>query len=206
MPFLTQSAAPGKRHAFDRKRARPDDSGPGDRRRARSIERFLTQGPTTSHPKSKWPVFKAPLVAGFERPLTAPPEQSLYATERTMQETGGVLPRYSLRIDGFLSLHAPLIGGELITRPLTFTDNQLTLNASTSAAGLVRVEIQDADAQLLPGFALAPCQEVYGDDLDRTVIWAGNPDLGAIAGKPVRLRFEVKDADLYSCQFRDGSR
>ena len=132
----------------------------------------------------------------------APPELSLYATERTMQETGGVLRRYTLRIDGFVSLHAPLIGGELITKPLTFTGNQLTLNVSTSAAGSVRVEIQDADGQLLPGFALAACQEVYGDDLERTVIWAGNPDLGAIAGKPVRLRFEVKDADLYSFRFQ----
>jgi hypothetical protein len=136
----------------------------------------------------------------------APPELSLYATERTMQETGGVLRRYTLRIDGFVSLHAPLIGGELITKPLTFTGSRLTLNASTSAAGSVRVEIQDADGQPLPGFALAGCQEVYGDDLDRTVIWAGNPDLEALAGKPVRLRFEVRDADLYSFQFRDGSR
>ncbi len=134
----------------------------------------------------------------------APPELSLYATERTMHETGGVLRRYTLRIDGFVSLHAPLIVGELITRPVTFTGNQLTLNVSTSAAGSVRIEIQDVDGQPLPGFALAACQEVYGDDLDRTVIWAGNPDLGAFSGKPVRLRFEVKDADLYSFRFRAG--
>jgi len=132
----------------------------------------------------------------------APVELSLYATERTMQETGGMLRRYSLRVDGFVSLHAPLVGGELITKPLTFTGNQLSLNASTSAAGSVRIEIQDADGQPLPGFALAACQEVYGDDLERVVIWAGNPDLGALAEKPVRLRFEVKDADLYSFRFQ----
>ncbi|MBM4005031.1 MAG: glycoside hydrolase family 32 protein [Planctomycetes bacterium] len=131
----------------------------------------------------------------------APPELSLYVTERTMQETGGVLRRYSLRIDGFVSLHAPLVGGELVTRPLTFTGNQLSLNVSTSAAGSVRVEIQDAGGQLLPGFAMADCQDVYGDDLDRTVVWSGNSDLAKLAGVPVRLRIEVKDADLYSFQF-----
>ena len=58
----------------------------------------------------------------------SPTELSVYVTERTLQETGGVLRRYSLRIDGFVSLHAPLVGGELITEPLTFIGNQLTLS------------------------------------------------------------------------------
>lgn len=132
----------------------------------------------------------------------APPELSLYVTERTLQETGGVLRRYSLRIDGFVSLHAPLAGGELLTKPITFSGNKLSLNVSTSAAGSVRVEIQNADGKPLPGFALADCQAVYGDDLERTVVWARNPDLGALAGKTVRLRFEVKDADVYSFRFQ----
>ena len=136
----------------------------------------------------------------------APRELSLYVTEHTLQETGGILRRYSLRIDGFVSLHAPLVGGELIMKPVIFAGNQLTLNVSTSAAGSVRVEIQNVDGQPLPGFALADCQDVYGDDLERTVIWAGNPNLGALAGKSVRLRFEVKDADLYSFQFQGSSR
>jgi hypothetical protein len=136
----------------------------------------------------------------------APPELSLYVTERTLQETGGVLRRYSLRIDGFVSLHAPLAGGELITKPLSFAGSQLTLNVSTSAAGSVRVEIQNADGQPLPGFALADCHEVYGDDLERAVAWKGNPDLAAFAAKPVRLRIEIKDADLYSYRFRERPR
>lgn len=133
----------------------------------------------------------------------APPELSIYVTERTLQETGGVLRRYTLRIDGFVSLHAPLLGGELITKPLSFAGKRLLINVSTSAAGAVRVEIQNPDGQTLPGFALADCHEVYGDGLDRAVAWKGSSDLAALNGKPVRLRFEVKDADLYSFQFRD---
>lgn len=135
----------------------------------------------------------------------APPELSIYATERTLQETGAVIRRYTLRIDGFVSLHAPLVGGELITQPVRFTGDQLVLNVSTSAAGSVRVEIQDLSGKPLPGFALADCHEVYGDDLERAIAWKGNPDLGALAGQPVRLRFEVKDADLYSYRFREGA-
>jgi hypothetical protein len=132
----------------------------------------------------------------------APPELSLYVTERTGRETGAVLRRYSLRIDGFVSLHAPLAGGELLTKPITFAGSRLVLNVSTSAAGSVRVEIQNADGQPIPGFTLADCHEVYGDDLQRTVAWRSRPDLGALAGKPVRLRFDVRDADLYSFRFR----
>lgn len=133
----------------------------------------------------------------------APPELSLYVTERTLQEAGGVLRRYTLRIDGFVSLHAPLVGGELITKPLSFAGKRLLVNVSTSAAGAVRVEIQNLEGQPLSGFALADCDEVYGDDLQRAVTWKGSSDLAALNGKPVRLRFEVKDADLYSFQFRD---
>lgn len=132
-----------------------------------------------------------------------PPELSLYVTERTLQETGGVLRRYTLRIDGFVSLHAPLVGGELIAKPLSFIGKRLLLNVSTSAAGAVRVEIQNPESQPFPGFALADCDEVYGDALERAVTWKGNSDLAPLNGKPARLRFEVKDADLYSFQFRD---
>jgi hypothetical protein len=135
----------------------------------------------------------------------APPELSLYVTERTLQETGGVLRRFSLRIDGFVSLHAPLVGGELLTRPLTFSGNRLSLNVATSAAGSVRVEIQTVDEQPVLGFALEDCDPVYGDALDHAVVWKGNPDLGALAGEPVRLRFEIKDADLYSYQVQTPS-
>jgi hypothetical protein len=131
----------------------------------------------------------------------APPELSFYVTERTLQETGGVLRRYSLRLDGFVSLHAPLAGGELLTKPVQFAGKRLALNVATSAAGSVRVEIQSAEGRPLKGFALEECHVIYGDALDREVAWTSGADLGALAGKPVRLRFEVRDADVYSYKF-----
>ncbi len=102
-----------------------------------------------------------------------------------------------------MSLHAPLVGGELLTKPLSFAGKRLFLNVSTSAAGSVRVELQKPDGQPLDGFALADCHEVYGDDLQREVHWKSNADLAQLSGQPLRLRFEVKDADLYSFQFQD---
>lgn len=125
---------------------------------------------------------------------TGPTEMSLFLT-------GG--RRYVMRLDGFASVNAPLAGGEMITRPLRFAGRQLELNFSTSAAGLVRVEVLDAADQPLPGFSLADCEAIFGDELARVVKWKNGADLRALAGTPVRLRFVMEDADLFSLRFRD---
>ena len=90
----------------------------------------------------------------------------------------------------------------MFTRPIVFEGNRLVLNFATSAAGSIRVEIQHADGKPVEGFALADCPDIFGDSLGRTVSWTGGPDVGHLAGKPVRLRLVLGDADLYSFQFR----
>ncbi len=96
---------------------------------------------------------------------------------------------------------APLSGGEMLTKPLVFGGNRLVLNFSSSAVGDVRVEIQDARGHAIEGFSLEDCHEVWGDDLARTVKWGDSTDVSKLAGQPVRLRFVIRDADLYSIQF-----
>ncbi len=130
----------------------------------------------------------------------APPEISVCAGENEWKGPTR-LRRFTLRVDGFVSLNAPLKGGEAVTKPVVFAGKALTLNFATSAAGSIRVELQDADGKPLPGHALADCDEVFGDSLDRTVTWKGSPDLGDLAGKPIRVRFVLRDADLYSFRF-----
>ena len=100
------------------------------------------------------------------------------------------------------SVCAPLSGGELLTKPLIWSGSELIMNYSTSAAGSVQVELQDAQGVPLPGFALADSQVMYGDLLEQPMLWRGTPDLGALAGTPVRLRLVLKDADLFSLKFR----
>lgn len=132
----------------------------------------------------------------------APPEISLYASERYHQQGGTVFRRYTLRLDGFVSVEAPLAGGWFVTHPLVFAGKELTLNVSTSAAGTVRVELQDAAGAPVEGYSLADCPEIFGDDVDRVVVWKHGPDVSPLAGRPVRLRFELRDADLYAMRFR----
>lgn len=131
----------------------------------------------------------------------APRELSLYAPEGYWMGPGNALRRYTLRLDGFVSVHAPMSGGEIVTKPITFTGNRLLLNFATSAAGSVRVEIQDAQGTPIPGFTLAECPDLFGDAIERPVTWQENHTVRQLAGQPVRLRFVLKDADLYAFQF-----
>ena len=110
--------------------------------------------------------------------------------------------RAVLRTDGFVSASASSSGGELLTKPLVFQGTRLIINYATSAAGGVRVEIQDREGKPLPGFRLVDSRELFGDSVEQEVSWDGGPDVSAIQGRPVRLRFVMKEADLYSFQFR----
>ena len=109
--------------------------------------------------------------------------------------------RYVLRTDGFISVHAGAGEGELLTRPILFSGEKLQINLSTSAVGGVQVELQDEKGVPFPGFALKDCPVIFGDEIDREVAWKGNPKLLSLAGKPVRIRFVLKECDLYSYRF-----
>ncbi len=89
----------------------------------------------------------------------------------------------------------------MVTKPLKFEGAQLGLNFSTSAAGGIRVEIHDEAGRPLLGYALDDCQEVIGDDIERVVRWKGGADVSSLAGRAVRLRFVIKDADVFALKF-----
>ncbi len=130
-------------------------------------------------------------------------ELSIYVTEAYHQvDVTARLRRYTLRIDGFVSVSARMAGGELLTKPVVFEGSELVLNFSTGAAGSIRVELQNEGGHPIEGFGLDDCHEVWGDDLARTVKWGETTDVSSLAGQPLRLRFLLKDADLYSMQFR----
>jgi hypothetical protein len=165
-------------------------------------EAFLRPGPERTETWIYGPQFIAWNAVETPSALPgAPPEMSLYASEGSWHGPGNALRRYTLRLDGFVSVNAPLSGGELLTRPIRFSGSQLALNFATSAAGDIRVEIQDADGQALPGFRLEDCSPVFGDTLERTVTWSGGSDVSGLAGRAVRLRFVLRDADLYAFGF-----
>lgn len=131
----------------------------------------------------------------------APDELSLYSTEHYYHGAASKLRRFTLRTDGFVAAAGPPRGGELLTKPLRFAGRELRLNLATSAAGSARVEVQETGGQPIPGLELDSCEEIYGDELERTVRWSGGSDLSRLAGQAVRLRFVLRDADLFALRF-----
>jgi hypothetical protein len=98
-------------------------------------------------------------------------------------------------------MSAAYTGGEFTTKPLRFTGRALQLNLATSAVGSVRVEILDADGKPLPGRTLAESHDFSGNRLEHDFRWKKGADLSDLSGRVIRLRFVLKDADVYSLRF-----
>ena len=133
----------------------------------------------------------------------SPGEYSLYHSEH-YQWDDARLRRVTVRKDGFVSLHAGAREGVVVTKPLRFTGNALFVNYSTSAAGSIRVELLNEQGEPAPGYSGASSAEWFGDALDDIVRWPGGKDLSAFQDQPVRLRFHLRDADLYTIRFGQG--
>lgn len=129
-------------------------------------------------------------------------EMSVYVMEHYRLPTIR-MRRFAIRTDGFISLNAPHAGGEMVTKPIRFTGRKLVVNYATSAVGSLRVELQDAAGQPIDGFDLGSATEHFGNSIQQVIGWRGGQDVGRLAGKPVRMRFVMKDADLFSFRFLD---
>ena len=132
---------------------------------------------------------------------TSDTEISVYWVENYRHDTCR-LRRGTLRTDGFVSVNAGYQRGEMLTRPLVFSGQELVINYSTSAVGSLRFELQTEAGEAIEGFTMADCPVIFGDEIERVVSWDAGSDVSALAGRPVRLRVRLKDADLYSIRFR----
>ncbi len=107
------------------------------------------------------------------------------------------LRRYTMRLDGFASVHAGYRGGEMRSKLFTYSGGELAANFSTSAPGGVQFTLESSS-----GAKLAESVELVGDEIARPVRWQNGARLAQWAGQPVRLRAVLRDADLYAIQFR----
>jgi hypothetical protein len=136
----------------------------------------------------------------------APNEFSLYFNENCLTpDTPGEMRRYTLRLDGFVSIYAKMSGGKVTTKPIRFAGTKLILNYSSSARGGIRVGFLDEVGRPIENFSLEDCPWIYGDHLERPVEWYRDDevttDVSSLADRTVKLEFELKDADLYAYQF-----
>ena len=132
---------------------------------------------------------------------TSPNEISIYWSEGSETPIKR-LRRGTIRLDGFVSLHAGgLDVGEMLTRPLVFSGANLEVNYATSAVGTLRFALCDEQGKPFKGYSLEDSEVLFGNEIEHQVRWPGAGNLAALAGKPVRLRVRLHDADLYSFRF-----
>ena len=104
------------------------------------------------------------------------------------------IERHTIRVDGFFSYNAPIKGGYLLTKPIIYEGNSLSINFATSALGEIAVSLIDGNGEK------HQATPVFGDSLDRRLDFKGF-DIGSLSGKMVKLLFELRDARLYSFKF-----
>lgn len=118
-----------------------------------------------------------------------------YAHSKITRPARDVIVRYTIRRDGFALYRAKYTGASVVTKPFIFYGDELHINFSTSAKGNIYITIEDEEGNT------AKTGEVFGDSDDRRVKF--DSDLKAFNGKPVRLRFDMKDAKLYAFEFKN---
>ena len=102
----------------------------------------------------------------------------------------------TLRLDGFVAVEAEG-EGTLTTKPLVFLGDTLVVNANAEGGSLA-VEALDVEGKVIEGFASADCAPVTTDGVRHVVTWRGDPDCHLLQGRPLKLRFLLQDAKLYS--------
>ena len=109
------------------------------------------------------------------------------------------------RLDGFVSLDS-LYDDEavIITKPLTFEGNRLTLNIDTDATGFAQIGLLDERGVPIPGYSVDDCVYVNGDFIDTEVAWINQGrDLSDFQGKTILLEIRMRGSKLYALQFVD---
>ncbi len=99
----------------------------------------------------------------------------------------------TLRKDGFVSRDAGPEGGSLRTRLFVLKGKRLTVNAKVD--GELRVRVLDPSGLPIRGLFRKDCTPIRGDSVSHNVRFKGS--LAPHQGKPVRLEFTLRDAQLY---------
>lgn len=133
----------------------------------------------------------------IEMPSTikgADPEISMYCIEHYWIDPAVDLVRYTIRLDGFVSLHADGNEKTILTKVFTYDGDELFVNFATSAWGYMYFTLIDENGNHYQS------EEHFGNSTHRRIKIADDA-VKRLSGKPVRLEVRLRDADLYSIRF-----
>ena len=102
-----------------------------------------------------------------------------------------------LRRDGFVSLDATDGEGQILTKPLLWRGSSLWVNAD-AREGEVAVEVLDENGDPLENWSRSVVVPVTEGGVRQAVNWNSAGNLENLKGQLVRLRFYLRDAELYA--------
>jgi hypothetical protein len=91
--------------------------------------------------------------------------------------------------------------GEFATIAFMPPGRKLLINAVTTRAGKLLVEVADLNGTPVPGRSFAEADPVFGDVYRQPLTWKGNDDLGFTDGNPVILRFRMDRTKIFGLDF-----
>ena len=143
------------------------------------------------------------------------PQNHLLRTNVNGIKSGYGIGLAKMRLDGFVSIDGYDDGGTLTTKPLIFEGDRLVVNVRApekahtdvinpvTPFGSLDVELLTENGEVLAEYSKADCDTYTGDNIQHTVTWNANSNVGQLVGKPVRIRFYLKNTALYSFHFRE---
>ena len=144
------------------------------------------------------------------------PDHPLYEQQGTVvngEYMGYSIGLATMRLDGFVSMDGYEPVGTLVTKPLLFEGDRLLVNARAPETafdtdkdpgrpfGRLTVEMLGEDGRPLPGYTADDCDAFTGDETSHVVTWNGIPSVGDLAGRTVKLRFNLRNTALYALEF-----
>lgn len=102
----------------------------------------------------------------------------------------------TLRKDGFASLDAGVLEGTVTTKSLEGAAGTLAVNYRTDG-GWLKAEVLDETGTVIAGYSRDDCTPLTGDRIDAAMAWGALNRLPE-SGGPLRIRFVLKGASLYS--------
>lgn len=123
-----------------------------------------------------------------------------HGTEQVRFDRKHAIGLATLRLDGFVGLSAGDNEGTVVTKPFKLEGSQLQVNVDADG-GEVSVEVLDETGRPLAGFSgtdIVPRANL--DELRWQPQWKHQSDLSVIRNKVVRLKFHLRNANLYSFQ------
>jgi hypothetical protein len=154
---------------------------------------FIPNGPAGSIDAGEVYMAKAPVVMDDELWFYYSPS----TIEHGPTGRSGPICIAKLRLDGFVSVEAGEETGTLVTKPFRCDGGNIQINAA-ARGGSVAVAVLNERGIQYKGFGKIDCAILDGDSVRHNITWRNNISLAPLKGQAIRLKFYLKNAQLYS--------